>query len=308
MAEQEETLFKFTADTTEVAKSLKQLRTEYKDQQKALEGLAVGTKEYVNALSKLGAIKDEIGDLNDTIKAFNPDAKMKAFGNVAGGMASGIQGAVGAMALFGVESEDTQKMLLKVQAATAFSEGINGIMGMKDAFKILGNVIKANPIMLIATIIIGIGTALYALKDKVKIIGDAFAFFGEIIGTIIQGFKDLTDFMGLTSFASDELAEKQIANAKKTGDAIVDRYDREIARANAAGKNTLDLEKKKQQAILETLKTEALAIVAAAKARGNFTEEENKRFTELIALTQKAADEVAIIAVSYTHLTLPTSP
>jgi hypothetical protein len=135
------------------------------------------------------------------------------------------------------------------------------------------------------------------LKDKIGFVGDAFDAIGEAITWVIQGFKDLTDWMGLTSNASDDLAATQIANAKKTGDAIVSRYDREIARAAAAGENTLALEKKKQLAIIETLKLEAIAIIQAAKARGEFTDEENKRFTELIALTQKAADEVVIINI-----------
>jgi len=292
-----EVAIKINVDADGGAKSLSELKKEFKETQKTLEGLTAGSKEYVNALSKIGAIKGEIGDLNDTFKAFNPDAKMKAFGSVASGMASGIQGAVGAMALFGVESEDTQKMLLKVQAASAFADGINGIMGMGDAFNNLKKVLLANPILLIATIVISIGTAMFALKDKVKIIGDAFDFVGKIIGIVVQGFKDLTDFMGLTSNASDDLAATQIANAKKTGDAIVSRYDREIERAAAAGKNTLDLERKKQLAIIETLRLEAIAIVAAATARGGFTNDENKRFTELIALTQKAADAVVIIDI-----------
>jgi small nuclear ribonucleoprotein (snRNP)-like protein len=292
-----EVAIKINVDADGGAKSLSELKKEFKETQKTLEGLTQGSKEYVNALSKIGAIKGEIGDLNDTFKAFNPDAKMKAFGSVASGMASGIQGAVGAMALFGVESEDTQKMLLKVQAASAFADGINGIMGMGDAFSNLKKILLANPIMLIATIVISIGAAMFALKDKVKIIGDAFDFVGKIIGIVVQGFKDLTDFMGLTSNASDDLAATQIANAKKTGDAIVSRYDREIERAAAAGKNTLDLEKKKQLAIIETLRLEAIAIVTAARARGGFTDEENKRFTELIALTQKAADAVVIIDI-----------
>ena len=282
---------------TDGGKSLSELKQEFKDTQKTLEGLTKGTKDYITTLNNLGAIKDDIGDLNDEIKAFNPQGKIAALGNVMGGVASGIQGAVGAMALFGVESEETQKMLLKVQAASAFADGIKGIVGMGDAFKVLGNVLKANPIMLIATIVIAIGAALFALKDKVKIIGDAFDFVGKIIGIVVQGFKDLTDFMGLTSNASDDLAATQIANAKKTGDAIVSRYDREIERAAAAGKNTLDLEKKKQLAIIETLRLEAIAIVTAARARGEFTDEENKRFTELIALTQKAADAVVIIDI-----------
>lgn len=292
-----EVAVKIRVDADGGAKSLSELKKEFKDTQKTLEGLTKGTKDYITTLNNLGAIKDDIGDLNDEIKAFNPQGKIAALGNVMGGVASGIQGAVGAMALFGVESEETQKMLLKVQAASAFADGIKGIVGMGDAFKVLGNVLKANPIMLIATIVIAIGTAMFALKDKVKIIGDAFDFVGKIIGIVVQGFKDLTDFMGLTSNASDDLAATQIANAKKTGDAIVSRYDREIERAAAAGKNTLDLEKKKQLAIIETLRLEAIAIVTAARARGSFTDEENKRFTELIALTQKAADTVVIIDI-----------
>jgi hypothetical protein len=295
-----EVAIKINVDADGGAKSLSELKQEFKDTQKTLEGLTAGSKEYIKTLEKLGGIKDDIGDLNDEIKAFNPQGKIAALGNVMGGVASGIQGAVGAMALFGVESEETQKMLLKVQAASAFADGVKGIVGMGDAFKVLGNVLKANPIMLIATIVIAIGAALFALKDKVKIIGDAFDFVGKIIGIVVQGFKDLTDFMGLTSNASDDLAATQIANAKKTGDAIVSRYDREIERAAAAGKNTLDLEKKKQLAIIETLRLEAIAIVTAARARGSFTDEENKRFTELIALTQKAADTVVIIDIKKT--------
>ena len=104
--------------------------------------------------------------------------------------------------------------------------------------------------------------------------------------------------MGLSSNASDALAETQIANAKKTGDAVSDKYDREIARAKAAGENTLELEKKKQEAIIATLKLEAIAIVQAAKARGEFTDEENTRFTELIAATQKASDEIVLINIT----------
>jgi hypothetical protein len=190
MAADEEILITLKVDTTESAKSLKQLRTEYKEQLKELEGLTVGTKEYIDALSKIGGIKDEIGDLNDTIKAFNPEGKVQAFGNVIGGLASGIQGAVGAMALFGVESEETQKMLLKVQAASAFAEGIKGVIGLGDSFKnlqlVLGKTvigqklvtagqwlwnaaISANPIGLIiialAALVAGIGYFIGSTND-----------------------------------------------------------------------------------------------------------------------------------------------
>lgn len=130
-----EIAYKVSVETEEGGKSLKTLKQDFKDAQKELDGLTIGSQKYIDTLKKLGSVKDEIGDLNNTIKVFNPEAKMQAFGNVMGGVASGIQGAVGAMALFGVESKDTEKMLLKVQAASAFAEGIKGVMGLGDAFK-----------------------------------------------------------------------------------------------------------------------------------------------------------------------------
>ena len=85
----------------------------------------------------------------DEINAFaGADKKIGAVTNVIGGLASGFQAAQGAAALFGSENEDLQKTLLKVQSAMAFTEGIKGIAGLGDSFKALGNIIKANPLLL----------------------------------------------------------------------------------------------------------------------------------------------------------------
>ena len=195
MAADEEILITLKVDTTESAKSLKQLRTEYKEQLKELEGLTVGTKEYVDALSKIGGIKDEIGDLNQTINAFNPEGKVQAFGNVVGGLASGIQGAVGAMALFGVESEETQKMLLKVQAASAFAEGIKGVIGLGDSFKnlqlVLGKTVVGQKLV----------TAGQWLWNA--------AMLANPIGLIIAGIAALVGAFALLVNSQDNAAEKQ---------------------------------------------------------------------------------------------------
>ena len=170
-----EVAIKINVDADGGAKSLSELKKEFKETQKTLEGLTAGSKEYIKTLEKLGGIKDDIGDLNSEIKSFNPEGKVQAFGNVMGGVASGIQGAVGAMALFGIESEETQKMLLKVQAASAFADGIKGVVGMGDAFKVLGNIIKANPIMAFLTALLAIGTAAYALYNQLNGVSSATA-------------------------------------------------------------------------------------------------------------------------------------
>ena len=147
------------------AKSLKTLKDEFRVLQKELENTKVGTKEYQQSLERLGAVKDEIGDLRDTISALNPEGKVQAFTNVAGKLAGGFQAATGAAALFGAQSEELEKQLLKVQAATALAQGIQSVVGLSDAFAVLGTVIKANPIMALASVIIGVTTAIVAYTN-----------------------------------------------------------------------------------------------------------------------------------------------
>jgi hypothetical protein len=290
--------FEANVDLGEGAKSLKSLKQEFKETQKELDGLTAGSEKYVQTLKKLGKIKDDIGDLNQEIKAFNPEGKVQAFGTVLSGVSSGFQAATGAAALFGGENKNLEKTLVKLQAVMAFTEGIKGLVSLGDGFKVLGNIVKANPIFLVIGVLTAIGAGLYALRNKIGVIGDAFEFLGEVITTVVQAGKDFLDFIGATSFASDEKADKIIKNAQREAVALEDRYDREIARAKAAGKETSQLEKQKQLDIIKTLRVEAEAIVAAAKARGKFTDEENARFTELIKATQKASDEIVLINIT----------
>ena len=174
----EEIAYKVSVDTGEGGKSLKSLKQDFKQAQEELNGLTVGTKDYVKALEKLGGIRDQIGDLNQQINAFNPEGKVKAFGNVVSGLASGFQAASGAAALFGADSKEVEKALLKVQAVMAFTEGIKGITALGDSFEVLTSIIKANPIVAFAT-------ALTALA------GVAFTLYTNFNMTS-QATKDLT--------------------------------------------------------------------------------------------------------------------
>lgn len=131
------------------AKSLSDLKKEFKSLQQELSNTKTGTADYQRTLEKLGATKDEIGDLRDTINALNPEGKVAAFAKVGSTIASGFAAAQGAAALFGAESEELQKTMLKVQAAMALAEGIKGITAAGDAFAVLNTVMKANPILAI---------------------------------------------------------------------------------------------------------------------------------------------------------------
>ena len=67
-------------------------------------------------------------DLNATIKYFSNDVKnLQGLTNIAQGIAGGFAIAQGSMALFGAESKNVEKALLKVQSAMAILQGIESV-------------------------------------------------------------------------------------------------------------------------------------------------------------------------------------
>lgn len=81
--------------------------------------------EAVNAAKKVAGIRDSIEAANEQAALFDPGKRFQAL-TTAASTAAGAVGAVqGAMGLFGAESEDVQKALLKVQSAMALSQGLS---------------------------------------------------------------------------------------------------------------------------------------------------------------------------------------
>jgi hypothetical protein len=123
--------------------SIKSLKGELRSLKNELGQLDPASDAFIRAAQRAGQLQDQIEDVNNTVKAFNPEAKFQAFASVLGGVANGFSAVQGAQALFGSENEDIQKAILKTQGAIALATGLNGLLGMKDAFVILSQVIKA---------------------------------------------------------------------------------------------------------------------------------------------------------------------
>lgn len=120
-----------------------QLREASKDVINLSEKFGATSIEAVNAAKKVAILRDTIGDAKSLADAFNPDAKFKAVTASLSGIAGGFGAVQGAMALFGAESENVQKTLLKVQSAMALSQGLQSIGESVDSFRQLGAVIKS---------------------------------------------------------------------------------------------------------------------------------------------------------------------
>lgn len=240
------------------AKTVGELKKAIKDLKNEALGVKEGSKEFVKLTAAAAQAKNKMDDLNEAVRSLNPEGKFAAFAKLGGTIASGFQAAQGAAALFGKDSKDLEKTLLKVQAATALSQGIQGLTDIRKQFVLLGNVIKANPLLLIATVVIALGVALYELKDKIKVVGMVFDAIGEKINSVKNFILSMTDAIGITNTAAD-----------KAADELSKRMDRLIAR----GKE-IDEQRKKAKEYQDEQKK------LAEEAERKRKEEEEKKKTE----------------------------
>tara|TARA_R110000822_G_scaffold72922_5_gene175299 strand:- start:3245 stop:4933 length:1689 start_codon:yes stop_codon:yes gene_type:complete len=147
-------------ENAQAAASLGEVKKQLRALKDAMLTVGEDSDEFKKLATAAAQLKDKVGEANEKIEAMNPD-KFKGLSTMAKGAATGIQLVTSGMALLGVESEDTQKMMMKVQAAMAFSQAINQIDDLKKGFKELGDTIRANPIVAFAAALTALGIALY---------------------------------------------------------------------------------------------------------------------------------------------------
>ena len=111
----------------------KQLREATQELQLARQQFGEYSDEATKAAQKVALIRDEIESANEAAQLFDPGKRFQALTTAASTAAAGIAAVQGAMALFGDESEDVEKALLKVQGALALSQGLSQL---KDIGKV----------------------------------------------------------------------------------------------------------------------------------------------------------------------------
>ena len=280
----EDIALRITTDASQTEKSVKSIRQELREAQQSAIALSREfgdlSPEALAAAKKVANLKDEVGDLKQRIDALNPDAKFKAFSSSLQGVAGGFAGVQGAIGLFGTESAELEKQLLKVQSALALSQGIDSLLEARDSFKTLGTLIKGNVSKAFGTLrgaiistgigalVVGVGL-LIANFDTVKRVVLNFipglAKVGEFIGKLVNG---ITDFVGVTSEA-----ERAYERLKKSTEGSNNEIDRQIKLLQAQGgqeKKIAELQKKK---IDNTIKV--------TQANKNQTDEDKKNLLDL---------------------------
>ncbi len=201
-----------TQQVTASVKSYKQQLREAVIEAQKLSSIDMGSKEALAAQKRVAVLKEEISDLNERVDALSPEKKFAAFAQVGAGIAGGFAAAQGAAALFGGESKNLEKSLLKVQGALAFAQGLNQVMSLGDAFKnvksvITGGVIPSLFTMKGALIATGVGAFAVAL-------GLIIANFDKIVNAIENAFPGFKELTGMIDTNTDALEANIEANKK----------------------------------------------------------------------------------------------
>jgi hypothetical protein len=269
-------------------KSVGNIKTQLREAQKELIAMAdkfgATSKEAVIAAKKVAEFKDKIGDAKTLSDAFNPDAKFKGLGNALQGVAGGFAAIQGAQALFGSESKDLEKTLVKVQGAMALSQGLNSVLESKDAFKALGaQGVQAFNAIKTAIGSTGIGLLIIAL-------GTVAVYWDDIKGAVSGVSKEQTKLL--------ETQKKSVIASEKSFDAI--SKSENILKLN--GKSERDILNLKIAATKQTI-TQLEAQLTTQKAMRQSQIDVAKRNKDIlvgilefttapIALLLKAVDEV----------------
>ena len=166
-------------NTQGAEKNVKSLKQQIKELKEQMAGLEKGTEEYDKTAVKLADAIQKQTEITEAAKYANKDlgATLSTMTSVAQGVVGAISAVNGAMNLLGIEGEDAEKAMLKVQSLMAIIQGmgamdtaIKGVKGLSLAFsglaKSIGTSTKALGIWGIA--IAAVTTAVVKLIDHFK--------------------------------------------------------------------------------------------------------------------------------------------
>ena len=205
-----------------VTKSGKSLTGQLRGLKQELANLEIagqeGTQAFNQLLTAAAKLEDQIGDTRARVKILASDTfKFDAAVQATQGLAAGFEVAQGAAALFGGESEDLQKTIAKVTAATAVANGVSQ----------LANLIKEESTIKTAILTgaqtaynVVVGTSTGALKlFRIALAATGIGLLIVAIAALVENFDKIKDAISGTSDSTRALAGTLDATKTALGDA-----------------------------------------------------------------------------------------
>lgn len=120
-----------------VEKGMATVKQQIRQLQEELTRLSPATEEYTKKLVELAEKQRMVADIQEEAKFASQDFgdRLATITKVGSNLASGFAAVQGAMALFGTESENIGKVLVKLQAIMAVVQGLDGLDGLGKNLK-----------------------------------------------------------------------------------------------------------------------------------------------------------------------------
>lgn len=255
---------------------------------------ATDPAEIERLSSRAGELNQKLKDTNKTIKNFSTGSTVQQVGNQISGIKDSLMNLDFKKASTQVTAFTATLSKFKLSDLTSGLGALTAAAGKLGAQMLkIGVQLLVNPYFLLAAVIVGIVVAVAMVLKYFGVLEIVIDALMAPIYALINGFKALTDMMGLTSYAADENANRVQAAAEKSTEASKIRtekigkyYDHEIAMARIAGKDTSMLEVKKskeQSAEAEIRLANAQASLASmAHMVGTYAEEEKQKLRDKI--------------------------
>ena len=205
--------------------ALKNYNASIKELKGQLLQLEEGSKEYKATMQKLADEMKRFSDINEIARMSANDLgeRLSVLTQFGGQIASGFAVAQGTMGLFGAESENLQKALVKVQSALAIFQGLQGLEGISKTLPVVKNMVVSltsaiskqflalmkNPWITLATVLAGVVTYLVSGTE----------WFKKLTGQIEEATTASNKF-GL----SQEQIEKAQEDANETASELLSKY------------------------------------------------------------------------------------
>jgi len=297
--------------------SVKELKNTLRDLRSAALSVEEGSEAFDKITQKAGELNDKISRVNDNIRANTGNAVENAtrgltnLASVGAGAFSAVQGAA---ALFGNQSKDLEKTLVKLNAAVALTSGLRSLAEAPDiirdtiaSFRALNLVTKVNEgITLLATaaqtafglatggvtlsmnalkiaiaatgiglLVVGIGLAVTALNDFSSGVDDATAS-QDAFNDSIDNTKTKLEALNLLYGASDSILTANLNLLRARGGTLEEQNKLELLLFENNAKRL----KSENDANVDLNVQNTLAI-KQLQEKGKLTEEEDKRLTKL---------------------------
>lgn len=264
---------------------------------------------------RAGELKDQLKDANEAVNVFASGSKFEQVSNSIGGIKD---------SLLSLDFEEANQKAQVFAGALGklnpadLAKGMKGLMGtlstVGGAFVKLGATILANPIFLLVAVITVIVVAIGIFLKKIGVLDAVLKAIMAPIMAVIQGFKDLTDWLGLTDNAAEEnsaaikeSADKNIksiqaemAARKQLFDVTQNLSNEEISMIEEQTGLTIDRYKTKEDLDIEEIQRvqeQNDRRIAAFEQESSLNEEEQKEYDGLVNAKRDSVNKIIALEI-----------